>query len=405
MTIVPGQPSVAAPHRESDREVVPAWQALLQRALTGEGVSSHFQPIVDLFSGSIVGYEALARFDGYPVSDPITWFEAAHRHGLGAELESLTLRTALAARDDLPLNTFLAVNVRPDVLLRQEVREVWQEHDSLDGIVVELTEHARVDSPALLEPVLAELRAAGALIALDDTGAGYAGLQTILGIRPQVIKLDRQLVTGIDRDETKQALVEMIGAFAARIDAEVIAEGIERPSELETLLTLGVPLAQGFLLARPAPPWAGVDGAASVRLREGRPLRRSALTLSRLVETAPVVTDRASALRALSGQDEVVVLVDGDGRPVATLADGGVHSATEPSMQMRVDTPITAAAQRAVARLPRQRFAPMLATDEDGRLVGIVRMERIIGHLADQPGLAPPPTVVPRPEGPVGPVA
>ncbi|NUR09846.1 MAG: EAL domain-containing protein, partial [Nocardioidaceae bacterium] len=177
----------------------------------------HFQPIVDLVRGAVVGYEALARFSGYPVTDPMTWFEAAERLGRSGELQGVALREALRARDRLPAGTFLAVNVGPDVLGHPAVEAVWREHEDLDGVVVELTEHSQVASYELLRAQLDRLRDAGALIALDDTGAGYAGLRHIVGIRPHVIKLDRYLIEGIAHDETKRALVEMIGGFASRV--------------------------------------------------------------------------------------------------------------------------------------------------------------------------------------------
>src|SRR4051794_22711236 len=166
------------------------WPAMLTRALRGEGVSTHFQPIVDLAGGHVVGFEALTRFNGYPVSDPHQWFEAARLQGRGARLEALALRRALDQRSALPANTFLAVNVAPDVLDRPEVRQVWNSERDLDGVVVELTEHARIDSYVSLEPALNRLRASGALIAIDDAGAGYAGLQHLIGLRPHIIKLD-----------------------------------------------------------------------------------------------------------------------------------------------------------------------------------------------------------------------
>jgi EAL domain-containing protein (putative c-di-GMP-specific phosphodiesterase class I) len=365
------------------------WPALLTSALRGDGIGIHFQPIIDLVRGTVVGYEALARFDGYPVSDPMEWFAAAHRHGCGAELESLTLRRALTARAHLPADTFLAVNIGPDVIAHPIVAEIWGEQGSLDGVVVELTEHARIDSYADLQPVLDQLRRAGALIALDDAGAGYAGLQHIIGIKPHVIKLDRQLIAGIDLDETKRALVEMISAFASRVHAEVLAEGIERDGELDTLVALGVTLAQGFLLARPALPWAQLDLRASdhLRHREVQPARN---TLRRLVQAAVVVRDLASAHEAFAsavGPPEhraAVVLVDADTRPLATVDASGVHlTGNDEHASLDQDTPVLRAARSAVARIPEQRFNPLLCVDGGGRLVGVVSMERVVAYLVE----------------------
>ena len=111
--------------------------------------------------GTVVGYEALARFTGYPVRDPETWFAAARRHEVLPALEAVALRTALAARSELPGNTFLTVNLGPDVIDSPEVREVLAAQPGLSGVVVELTEHARVDSYASLEPAIDRLRYRG----------------------------------------------------------------------------------------------------------------------------------------------------------------------------------------------------------------------------------------------------
>jgi EAL domain-containing protein (putative c-di-GMP-specific phosphodiesterase class I) len=164
------------------------------------------------------------------------------------------MTAAFEPRSSLPLNCFLAINVTPDELARPVVRRVLDQQDDLAGVVIELTEQTRIDSYLALEPYLNRYKAAGALIAVDDAGSGYAGLQHLISPRPAIIKLDRHFVDGIDGDEAKRALVEMLGTFADRTDCWLLAEGIERPEELEVIAGLGVPLAQGYLLGRPAPP-------------------------------------------------------------------------------------------------------------------------------------------------------
>jgi EAL domain-containing protein (putative c-di-GMP-specific phosphodiesterase class I) len=358
------------------------WPAMLARALKGEGVSTHFQPIVDLSRGHVVGFEALTRFGGYPVSDPQQWFEAAGGHGRAARLEALALRRALDRRRDLPLNTFLAVNVAPDVLDQPEVLAVWNSQPDLEGVVVELTEHARIDSYVSLEPALNRLRASGALIAIDDAGAGYAGLQHLIGLRPHIIKLDRKLIEGVDRDETKRAMVEMIGTFASRIDAWVLAEGIEHLGELDTVVGLGVPLGQGYLLARPGVPWPEVDRHGTTLIRDRAP-SRSEHSLRLIVERATTVQDERDAAAAFSDDSvDLVVMLDAQRRPIAAVDhDGMVHSALDPGMRVHIDTAVSDAAERAITRPAGQRFRPMLCVDEAGQFLGVVRMERVLTYL------------------------
>jgi EAL domain-containing protein (putative c-di-GMP-specific phosphodiesterase class I) len=158
---------------------------------------------------------------------------------------------------------------------------VWGEHHDLSGIVVELTEQAPIESYRALEPDLEALRAAGALLAVDDAGAGYAGLRHVLALRPAIVKLDASLVTGLDSDRAKRSLIELVATFASRIDARVLAEGVERARELEALVALGVPLVQGHFLGFPGSPWSGLRSEATALLG-GRTVQRPHGTLRSL---------------------------------------------------------------------------------------------------------------------------
>jgi EAL domain-containing protein (putative c-di-GMP-specific phosphodiesterase class I) len=238
------------------------WPHMLQWAIEGCGVRAVYQPIVDLARGTVVGYEALVRFVGYPVRSPEPWLAIARERDCSADLQASALRAGLANRAGLPPNCFLTVNVGPEVLHTPVVRKVWADEGDLRGVIVELTEHVAIDDHTTLEPDLDRLRAAGARIAVDHAGAGHAGLTQLLALRPAMIKLGRGLITDIDTDDAKRALVEMAGTLAERNDAWLLAEGIEREAELTTLAGLHVPLAQGYHLARPGRPWAGVTETA-----------------------------------------------------------------------------------------------------------------------------------------------
>lgn len=228
------------------------WERLLSDVLADPGQPRLvFQPIVDLARGVVTGYECLARFDSEPYRTPDQWFAAAWRLDRGAELEALVVQRALAARDRLPPGTFLTVNITPSALQRDAVRRVVAGRD-LRRLVLELTEHDAFGDEDALRDALAGLRAQGALVALDDAGSGYAGLQQLLAVRPDIVKLDRSLVQDVDQDEAKLALVEMVGVLSGRLDAWLLAEGIETAAELEVFQRLGVPLGQGWHLGVPA---------------------------------------------------------------------------------------------------------------------------------------------------------
>jgi EAL domain-containing protein (putative c-di-GMP-specific phosphodiesterase class I) len=330
-----------------------------------------FQPIVDLVGATIAGYEALARFPGS--AGPDVWFAAAAEAGIAAELEALAIHKALAAVDGLPPDTFLTVNVSPHLLGSAAVQDALATRPALHRVVVELTEHTPVHDLAALRRQTDDLRARGALIALDDAGSGYSGLQQLAVLRPQVVKLDRALVSDADTDPVRVALAEMLGEFAGRIDAWLLAEGIETAAELAAFAQLGVPLAQGWLLGRPAPGFA--------------PLASEAIELVRAQVARARLTDSVAGLvrpvRQIMRGEEVpglppVVLLGPQGEPNGLLLSDPrtteVYTAPV-SLRVHPTTDISETLQRALTRAPAFRFDPVLCTDPSGHVLGLLRIE------------------------------
>lgn len=231
-------------------------EAVLSRP---DGLVPVFQPIVELSVGRVVGYEALARFPATPEVPPEQWFAKAHRCGLGPDLEAAAVQRALAAPGRVP-GTYLSVNLSPSALLSAEVHAVLP--DDLSEIVIEVTEHEAVADQPLLDAALTGLALRGARVAIDDAGAGYAGLQRVMRTRSDILKLDKVLVEGLHDEPAKIALVEAMVAFGRRTGTQVCAEGVETAAELAELATLDVAYAQGFFLGRPAPPWARLRSVA-----------------------------------------------------------------------------------------------------------------------------------------------
>lgn len=242
-----------------ERRSLEEQQAEVTALLDGDGaITPVFQPIVRLATGEVAGYEALARF-AKSSRAPDAWFAQAHRCGLGPMLEAQALRAALH-RPGRPKGTLLSLNVSPSALSAPDVLDVLAE--DLRSIVIEITEHEPVSDQPAFASALSTVRERGALIAVDDAGAGYAGLQHLLRLHPDIIKLDRALIDGIAGDDVKAALIESFASFARRTGAELCAEGIESLDDLGTVRDLGVTYAQGFALARPSADWAGVSEAA-----------------------------------------------------------------------------------------------------------------------------------------------
>lgn len=223
----------------------------IERVLSSSGYSIVFQPIFDLHDGEMFGLEALARFGGSPYVPPDVWISEAHDAGLGVELELTLLRAALEHLERLPPRAVLAVNAGPHALSCPDVVEALS-GVAAERIVVELTEHVKVEDYPRLADALAGLRASGVRLAIDDAGAGFASLMHILRLDPDFIKLDRQLISGIDLDPVRRSLAGSLMRFAEETGATIIAEGVETGTELGALDELGIRHAQGFYLARPA---------------------------------------------------------------------------------------------------------------------------------------------------------
>lgn len=233
----------------AERRDVATVRARLETALSARAFHPVFQPIVELESRTIVGYEALTRFDDG--TRPDLRFAEAEAVGLGLDFEEATLEAALRAERMLPSEAFLSLNVSPAFVVG---RGAWL-HRLIEAsrrrLVIEITEFAQIDDYSALRHALGGL--ADADVAVDDAGAGYASLHHILELRPRFVKIDLSLIRGIDADDSRQALAAGFAYFALRSDFHLIAEGVETDSEAAALERLGIEFGQGFLFGRPAP--------------------------------------------------------------------------------------------------------------------------------------------------------
>jgi EAL domain-containing protein (putative c-di-GMP-specific phosphodiesterase class I)/CheY-like chemotaxis protein len=224
----------------------------VEEVLAGRSLTMVFQPIADLDTAEIVGVEALARFNCEPRRPPNEWFDEAADVDLGAALELAAGKSALHQLEQLPPNTFMSVNVSPATAVSAELGIALRGFPAAQ-IVLELTEHTRVQDYEQLVATLSDLRNEGVRIAVDDAGAGYAGLQHLLRLEPDIIKLDLDLTRGIHSDPARRALAGALVTFAKEISAVIVAEGIETHDDLSELRALGVPWGQGYHLAHPGP--------------------------------------------------------------------------------------------------------------------------------------------------------
>lgn len=240
----------------SDAEIAEKAIGLVRRRISAvvsdRDVDIALQPISDVRTGRLGGAEALARFrDG---RSPDEWFSEARDSGMSLELDRCTFNRALATVEHLPQHAYLSINATPELVLSGHLaNDLLARGIPLPRVVVEITEHARIEDYDAIREALAPLRTRGARLAIDDTGAGYASLSHVLRLRPDIIKIDRSLIAHVSADPARRSLITALVLLARDLGASVTAEGIETPSELETLATLGADHGQGYLLGRPSP--------------------------------------------------------------------------------------------------------------------------------------------------------
>jgi len=224
----------------------------IQRLVRAEDLSVVFQPIVMLPSMKLFAYEALVRCGITSLMPPPILFERAVDERCTGRLGRMIREVATTLCPGIQL--FL--NVHP-----AELSEGWlvrpddpiYSHDA--RIFLEVTESVPMTERALCNSVLREVRdRARVAIVVDDLGAGFSNLKYIADLEPEIVKLDRELVANLEKNKRQCILVKSLVALCNDLDAKVVAEGIETEGELEALLDLGVPLGQGYLLARPSYP-------------------------------------------------------------------------------------------------------------------------------------------------------
>jgi EAL domain-containing protein (putative c-di-GMP-specific phosphodiesterase class I) len=212
-----------------------------------------YQPIVHLETGAVAAVEALARFPARCCGQIRTtedWFLDAHRVGLGAELELAAIRRAVEVFPDLPGGLGLAVNTSPSTLAAGLPALVYG-LPNRDRLIVEITEHEDYTAGPDALTSVRHLRELGVRIAVDDAGTGFSGLDKLVQLRPDIIKIDHVLTRGINHDPARRAIASGLVELARGIGGAVIAEGIETSAERAAVVSTGATFGQGFLLGKP----------------------------------------------------------------------------------------------------------------------------------------------------------
>jgi EAL domain-containing protein (putative c-di-GMP-specific phosphodiesterase class I)/CheY-like chemotaxis protein len=226
-------------------------EASFARALASFGMA--FQPIVSLASKTIFGYEALLRSSEPTLPSPTDVLDAAERLGATRQLGRAVRAFAAHSRGQMNQDWLLFVNLHPNDLLDPELTDPVSPLMAMaDHVVLEITERAPLSGLEEVRERVQELRKLGFRIAVDDLGAGYAGLTSFATLDPDIVKLDMNLVRGIEGSAVKRKLVGSVAALCREMEMLVVAEGVETVAERDVLTELGCDLFQGFLFARPA---------------------------------------------------------------------------------------------------------------------------------------------------------
>lgn len=359
--------------------LIPVFDRILNGSLH---VTMNFQPIVDLRRGVVVGYEALVRFPAEIGLAPDVCFHAAEFCDRRLQLEDLVARKSLEAVEILPPDCFLSINISPAYVMSGFWEKLVAETTDFSRILFEITEQDPIDDYLVLRERIKTVLQRGGFIAVDDAGAGYASLKHAMELRPNFLKLDRYFVGECHTSYAKSTLVEMIGKAASRMDAWVVAEGIERIEELDELIRLSVPLGQGYFLGHPStemlplPPDKALQIISRIRsLSEDR-------TLHPFTEPCAMTSLREDAeLWPLQNRPlSSVAIIDPWGRPTdiyETHPDFGWRCLHNP-MRVHQTAAIEEALHRALMRPRGQRFDILAVVDERGSFAGIVRIEKLI---------------------------
>lgn len=249
-------------HARRDAELNRRIEQRLQREhfvslVLSETINTVFEPIVELASDEVHGYEALVRgAKGSTLQSPKSLFQTAAELDMLFEFDCLCRRSAFRAAQSLPDGPKLFLNCLPSAihdpaLAGDAVCQTLQGHRlQPSDVVFEISERESIENFAIFREVCDHYRELGFHIALDDVGVGYASLEVVTELSPDYIKVDRAFVHGIDTDPPRREVLVALNSIARKIGAQIVAEGIESQAELETLRDLGISFGQGFHLGR-----------------------------------------------------------------------------------------------------------------------------------------------------------
>ncbi|MFW5711300.1 MAG: GGDEF domain-containing protein [Spirochaetota bacterium] len=384
-------------------------------------ICSYSQPIVDLYTGRVFGYELLAR-GVEPFFYPAELFQRAKQWNLEWEIEYACRISALqkvaSSADSVPRAAFF-INISPETFSNPEFQSGFSMDRLKDygisgeRLVLEITETASVDDYAHFEETIRNYVQQGFRIALDDFGSGHSGLITLAATTPHILKVDKELVRGIHRSSYKQNLVKSISDFAETVGSFILLEGVETADELRTAYRLGARYAQGYYIGRPASEPQPLSPAIVEKLQVlmNEYIRKSFLvdiSIYKMVTRPPTYEPHSINGAQLDdffrSQNTInhVVLVDAADKPIGLVTRQGFYShlsgrygyaifqrkeidalAKQEMLIVKEDTDMRILGKLAMNRGDKDLYDPVVVVDNSGRLVGTITMKKVISHAFD----------------------
>ncbi|MCL0067344.1 EAL and GGDEF domain-containing protein [Peptococcaceae bacterium] len=397
---------------------------LLKKLIEEKNFNIVYQPLVNLSTGKVIGYEALTRGSkGSILESPAKLFPLAEKANLLYALEKVTREKALEKIGQLTKGELLFLNINPSILndpsfSAGRTKEILLKNGKLpQNVVFEITERTAVTNFAAFRKALEHYRKQGFKIAMDDVGAGYSSLQSVAELKPDFIKIDRSLIANINTDSTKQALLETFMTFSRKINSTVIAEGIENEDELEVVTKLGLSIAQGFYIARPSAPFPDLSDSfksifqKKLLKREYKHFETNILPTAKeiVTPTPPVsINEQVKKVVSIFHEDKyltAVVVVDPDAgnKPVGLITRDklfyklgeqygfDLYYQREVKLLMdnqplivKANMDIDIVSRIAMERDPEKVYDPIIVVDheDDKRYLGIISVQKLLDTVS-----------------------
>ncbi|MDA8402637.1 MAG: EAL and GGDEF domain-containing protein [Desulfobacteraceae bacterium] len=386
--------------------------------IENDRLTTVFQPIIDLMTGKVYAYEALCRIAGDNGFENIeALFQTARKHNLTASLEKCSRERVLEAIRKMNPGCPVAINVCPSVLMMADPRinipYLYEELFGMrDRVIIELTERFYIQDYDSLVETVEFFRRKGFKIALDDLGAGFTRLKLLSQIQPNIIKIDRFLISDIHKSTKKQLLVDAIVSFCRKMGSLVVAEGIESAEELDTLMDMKIDLAQGFYLCRPsetiqvctqsvrswiekkvnkmpAPLKTGLhSNEIGGLMNQARPIDVSSILTSVMENFSG--EEKISALPVVEGNRPVGIIQKNTmyyklGQPhgYALFSNKPVQKIMESALVFESNTPLEEVARTVLKRSQKEVYDAVIVV-KNGAYAGIVEIHQLLHGITEQ---------------------